>query len=168
MPLGEIAAGLVFSSGMAAITTTLLTCLKNGDAIIAQEQLYGATCVSTFMKDSRPNTGSTRYSFMTRSRRTGWRPLKLHPNAKIAYMETPSNPGMAVVDLKGVTEIAHSFGARVIVDNTFASPYCQRPLTLGADMVLHSTTKYLSGHGQVIGGVVVSRIRNLLALNWLQ
>ena len=164
-PLNEVAAGLVFASGMAAITTSLLTCLKNGDTIIAQEQLYGATY--TFLKDIAAKYGIQPVFIHDPIPENWLAAFKAHPDAKIAYVETPSNPGMAVVDLNGVIEIAHSFGARVIVDNTFASPYCQRPLTLGADIVLHSTTKYLSGHGQVIGGVVVSRhpdfIRNELA-----
>jgi methionine-gamma-lyase len=79
------------------------------------------------------------------------------PDAVLAYAETPVNPTLSLIDLAGVASIAHRYGAWLMVDNTFATPYCQRPLTLGADVVIHSTTKYLSGHGAVIGGVVVSR-----------
>lgn len=163
---GELAASLVFASGMAAITTIFLTCLQSGDTIIAQEQLYGATF--TFLKDISVKYGVYPVFIHDPTPENWSKAFKTNPNAKIAYIETPSNPGMAVVDLNGVIEIAHKYGALVVVDNTFASPYCQRPLSLGADIVLHSTTKYLSGHGQVIGGVVVSRhpdfIRNELAL----
>jgi methionine-gamma-lyase len=79
-----------------------------------------------------------------------------HPDAKLAYAETPANPTMAVVDLQAIGELAHQHGAWLAVDNTFASPYCQRPLSLGADIVMHSTTKFLSGHGTLTGGAVVS------------
>ena len=80
----------------------------------------------------------------------------IHPDAKLAYAETPANPTMKIVDLKAAAEFAHQKGAWLMVDNTFATPYCQRPLTLGADIVVHSTTKYLGGHGLVIGGAMVT------------
>ncbi len=80
-----------------------------------------------------------------------------HPQAHLAYVESPSNPALTLVDLAAVAGIAHAHGAWLMADNTFASPYCQRPLSLGADVVIHSTTKYLSGHGLLIGGCVVSR-----------
>jgi methionine-gamma-lyase len=83
--------------------------------------------------------------------------FQAHPDAVLAYAETPANPTMAIVDLAAVAEIAHRYGAWLFVDNTFATPYCQRPLTLGVDVCLHSTTKYLSGHGMIVGGAVVSR-----------
>ena len=91
-----------------------------------------------------------------------------HPEAVLAYAETPVNPTLAMVDLAAVAEIAHRHGAWLMVDNTFASPYCQRPLSLGADIVLHSTTKYLAGHGAVVGGVVVSRHLSLRAQRAVQ
>lgn len=153
--LAEIAAGLSFSSGMAAITTTLLSVLKSGDTIIAQQQLYGGTF--TFLKDIAPTYG-IKVVFLKDPNPEAWQvELSKYPRVKAVYLETPSNPGMALIDLKPITDIAHQAGARVMVDNTFATPFCQRPLTLGADIVLHSTTKYISGHGQVIGGVAVSR-----------
>ncbi|NTV35656.1 MAG: methionine gamma-lyase, partial [Anaerolineaceae bacterium] len=85
-----------------------------------------------------------------------------NPEAVAAYIETPVNPTMAVVDIARISEIAHRYGAWVIADNTFATPFCQRPLTLGADVVVHSTTKYISGHGLTIGGAVVSRHVNFI------
>ena len=87
----------------------------------------------------------------------GWEAaFRAHPEAVLAYAETPANPTLSLVDLGAAADIAHRSGAWLMVDNTFATPYCQRPLGLGADIVVHSTTKYLSGHGQVIGGAVAS------------
>ena len=164
--LDDLAAGMVFASGMAAITTSLLACLKSGDTIIVQEQLYGATY--TFIKNIAVEYG-IQAVFVHDPTPENWQAaFEQHPQAKIAYIESPSNPGMAVVDIQEVVEIAHPSGAWVIVDNTFATPFCQRPLTLGVDIVVHSTTKYLSGHGQVIGGAVISRhpefVKNELAM----
>lgn len=80
-----------------------------------------------------------------------------HPGSVLAYAESPVNPAMTVVDLQALADIAHRHGALLLVDNTFATPYCQRPLGLGADLVIHSTTKFLSGHGALIGGALVGR-----------
>jgi methionine-gamma-lyase len=80
-----------------------------------------------------------------------------HPDTAIAYFETPANPAMEIVDIAEVCNLAHAAGAWAVVDNTFATPFCQRPLTLGADVVVHSTTKYLGGHGTIIGGAVIAR-----------
>ncbi len=82
--------------------------------------------------------------------------FEAHPDAVMAYTESPTNPTLEVVDLRAVAEIAHAHGAWAVVDNTFSTPYCMRPLTMGYDVVLHSTTKYLTGHGLVIGGAVIS------------
>lgn len=136
------------------MTTPILTLLKAGDAVIAQEALYGATY--TFLKEMAPRYGieviwlrhpnrkiGELRSWATRMR--SWHISRLRPN-----------PSMEVVDIAAAADAAHAAGAWLMVDNTFASPYCQRPLTFGADIVIHSTTKYLSGHGQVIGGVLVT------------
>jgi methionine-gamma-lyase len=154
-PLKELADGLVFASGMAAITTTLLACLKSGSTVIAQCQLYGATF--SFLKNIAPTYG-IKVVFMSETQPQDWEEaFKANPGAKLAYCESPSNPSMDIVDLSAVAEIAHRYGAWAVVDNTFATPFCQRPLTLGMDVTIHSTTKYLAGHGQVVGGAVVSR-----------
>ncbi len=150
----HLAAAQVFSSGMAAITALLLSLLKKGDTIIAQEAVYSATF--TFLKEVAPTLGIQVIWVRDVSSR-GWEAaFEAHPNARLAYAETPANPTMAMVDLKAVAELAHQRAAWLAVDNTFATPYCQRPLSLGADIVAHSTTKYLSGHGALTGGVVVS------------
>lgn len=152
--VADVASGWVFSSGMAAITTALLALLKSGDTVIAQEALYGATY--TFLKNYAPRYGIN-VVWMREPKPDDWTAaFAANPGAKLAYVETPSNPTMAVVDIKKAAEAAHTAGAWLMVDNTFATPYCQRPLTFGADVVVHSTTKYIGGHGAVIGGALVS------------
>jgi methionine-gamma-lyase len=154
-PAGEIVAGLVFATGMAAITSAILARVRSGQTIIAQEALYGATF--TFLHDIAPRYGID-VVWLHRVETQDWdEAFRAHPDAVMAYAETPANPTMAIVDLAAVAEIAHRHGAWLFVDNTFATPYCQRPLSLGADVCLHSTTKYLSGHGMIVGGAVVSR-----------
>ncbi len=150
----NLVAGQVFTSGMAAITAVLFSLLKAGDTIVAQEAVYSATF--TFLKEIAPTLG-IQVEWVRDISPTGWEAaFKAHPGARLAYAETPANPTMAMVDLKAVAEIAHHYGAWLAVDNTFATPYCQRPLNLGADIVVHSTTKFLSGHGALTGGAVVS------------
>lgn len=154
-PEGEIVAGLLFSSGMAAVTSAILARVRAGETIIAQEALYSATF--GFLDKLAPRYG-IKVVWIHDPTPEAWRQAFAdHPEAVMAYAESPSNPTMSVVDLVEVVEIAHRHKAWVLVDNTFASPYCQRPLSLGVDVVIHSTTKYLSGHGVVVGGVVVSR-----------
>jgi methionine-gamma-lyase len=150
----EIAGGMVFASGMAAITGVFLARCKAGDTIIAQSSLYSAT--HTFLKTYAPRYGMHTV-FLNEPSPDAWEAaFKDNPGTVLAYAESPSNPSMAIVDLKEAARIAHANGAWLVVDNTFASPVCQRPLTLGADIVVHSTTKYLSGHGLLVGGAVVS------------
>lgn len=154
-PVGDSASGLVFASGMAAITAAILARVKGGQTIISQERLYSATY--NFLNEITAQYG-IRVVWVCDARPEQWEAaFQAHPEAVLAYIETPVNPTLSVIDLAAVSEIAHRRHAWVMVDNTFATPYCQRPLTLGADIVAHSTTKYLSGHGLVIGGAVVSR-----------
>jgi len=151
----EVVVGQVFATGMAAITTSILARVKAGDTIIAQEALYAATF--TFLDQIASRLG-IKVVWLHDLHPQAWeRAFEQHPEAVLAYVETPANPTMAIVDLSAVVEIAHRHNAWVFVDNTFASPFAQRPLSLGADVVLHSTTKYLSGHGTIVGGAAVSR-----------
>ena len=151
---GVLVVGQVFTSGMAAITAVLFSLLKAGETIIAQEAVYSATF--TFLKDIAPTLG-IQVVWITDTSQAVWEEaFATNPHARLAYAETPANPTMAVVDLKMVADLAHRYGAWLAVDNTFATPFCQRPLSLGADIVLHSTTKFLSGHGALTGGAVVS------------
>lgn len=154
-PLRDVASGLIFGSGMAAVTSTILSRVKQGGTVIAQEALYSATF--RMLKEIAPDWG-IQCVLLEDPRPEAWeQAFAEHPEAGLAYAESPSNPAMALVDLAAVAEIAHRRGAWLAVDNTFATPYCQRPLSLGADVVVHSTTKYLSGHGAVVGGAAVSR-----------
>lgn len=151
----DVVDGYVFSSGMAAITTAIFAKVKAGQTILSQEALYGATF--TFLHDMAARLG-VKTVFLKDISMNGWKQaFKDHPEAVLAYAETPANPTMAIIDLKSLADLSHEHGAWLMVDNTFATPYCQRPLTLGADVVIHSTTKYLTGHGSLIGGTVISR-----------
>jgi len=147
--------GHLFSSGMAAVTAAVLGCLKSGDKLVAHQNLYGAT-YSLLHHLAEEN--KIQVIWLKSGDVTEWeQAFQAHPDARLAYAETPTNPNLSLVDLQAVANIAHQYNAWLLVDNTFASPYCQRPFNLGADIVLHSTTKYLCGHGTIIGGVVLSR-----------
>jgi len=154
-PMEDIVAAQVFSSGMGAVTTAILARVHGGDTIIAQRTLYAATY--TFLQHMAGDLG-IQVVWVDDLRPEGWEAaFRAHPEARLAYAETPANPTLSLVDLAALAEIAHRYNAWLMVDNTFATPYCQRPLTLGADVVIHSTTKYLVGHGVVVGGTVISR-----------
>jgi methionine-gamma-lyase len=150
----DVAAGLMFASGMAAVTAAILACVHAGQTVLTQAALYDGTYL--FLKNLAPQYGIN-VVWVTENTPAGWEAaFNAHPDAKLAYLETPVNPTLRLTDIPAVVKLAHHYGARVAVDNTFATPYCQRPLTLGADVVVHSTTKYLSGHGQVLGGALLT------------
>jgi len=150
----ETVAGLVFSSGMAAVTAAILARVKSGQTIIAQKHVYSAT--HNFLQDLAPQYG-IQVIWLAEGARLEWEAaFQAYPEAVLAYAETPANPTLSLVDLAAAAEIAHRTGTWLMVDNTFATPFCQRPLSLGADIVVHSTTKYLSGHGVIVGGAVIS------------
>jgi len=156
----EIVGGLVFASGMAAVTAAILATVKSGETVLTQAALYDGTYL--FFKNLAPRYGIN-VVWVADNTQAGWEAaFTANPGAKLAYIETPVNPTLRLTDICAVVKIAHQYGARVVVDNTFATPYCQRPLTMGADLVVHSTTKYLSGHGQVVGGVVLTTDLDLL------
>ena len=144
-------AGLALSSGMGAITSTLWTLLAPGDEIIVDQTLYG--CTYAFLHHGLTKFGVT----VTHLDLTD--PANLHGaisnKTRVVYFETPANPNMRLVDIARISDIAHQAGAKVVVDNTYATPYLTRPIELGADIALHSATKYLGGHGDVIAGLVV-------------
>lgn len=156
--LDEVVTGRMFSSGMAAAAAVLFSLARAGQAVVAQKALYSASF--TLLEEYARSLG-IRVTWVERAADpAAWeQAFAATPGAGMAYAETPANPALSLVDLRAVAEIAHRAGARLVVDNTFATPYCQRPLTLGADVVLHSTTKYLCGHGEIIGGAVVSTDR---------
>jgi cystathionine gamma-lyase len=144
--------GLAFASGLAATTATL-SLFKPGDEVAAAADLYGGTyrllervfkpwgLVARYTDDPSPD-GFARI---------------LTPKTKLVWIETPTNPLLQLLDISAIAQLAHKAGAFLAVDNTFASPYLQQPLHLGADLVVHSTTKYLGGHSDVVGGAVIGR-----------
>lgn len=139
------------ASGMAAISTALVTLLKKGDHIVAGDALYG--CTHSFISEILPQYGIEVTMVDTSKLENIENAMK--PNTKVVYVETPANPTMKLVDLKGASEIAHKHGAYIITDNTFMSPYLQRPIEHGVDVVVHSATKYLGGHGDLLAGLIV-------------
>lgn len=157
----EMVGGLVFASGMAAVTAAVLACVHSGETVLTQAALYDGTYL--FMKNLAPKYG-IQVVWVTDNTPAGWaQAFDQHPEAKLAYIESPVNPTLRLTDLSAVKSIAHQFGAKVAVDNTFATPFCQRPFNFGVDLVVHSTTKYLSGHGQVLGGAVLTTDLDLLS-----
>lgn len=146
-------AGLAVASGMTAIAAPLWTLCKSGDHIVAAETLYG--CTFALLSNCMIKFGiEVTFVDATKPEKIA---QAIRKNTKVVYIETPANPTMSLVDIKAVAEIAHGQGVQLMVDNTFMSPYCQRPLELGADVVVHSATKYLNGHGDVIAGVIVGK-----------
>jgi len=145
--------GIATSSGMGAVCTVYMALLEAGSHMISTASVYGPSrglmendfarfgVQSTYVNTS--NLAEVRAAF--------------RPNTKLVYIESPSNPAMQVTDIEAVSAIAHEHGCLVVVDNTFASPYLQLPLDLGADVVLHSITKFINGHADVVGGIIVSK-----------
>jgi len=146
--------GVAFGSGMAAITTGIIS-LAKGKHIIAQDALYG--CTSQFLKEETKMLGmSTSFIDMTDLFLLEIE-LKKNPNTALIYLESIANPTMKVSNIKAISKLAKEHDALVMVDNTFATPYHLQPLKFGADVVVHSTTKYMGGHGTIIGGAMVAK-----------
>lgn len=151
--LEEGEAAVATSSGMGAISSTLWTILKAGDHIVTDKTLYG--CTFALMCH-----GLTRFGIdVTFVDTSNLDEVKnaMKENTRVVYLETPANPNLKIVDIEALAKLAHTNpNTLVIVDNTFATPYMQKPLTLGADIVVHSVTKYINGHGDVIAGLVIT------------
>ena len=145
-------AALATASGMAAIATVILTLMKKGDHLISGNGIYTSTH-SLFSK--LPSWGME-VSFVDQTRPSEIA-AKIKSNTRLIFLETPSNPLLDLADIGGIARIARKAGAQVMVDNTFATPYYQRPLELGADIVIHSATKYLSGHLDTMGGAIIGK-----------
>ncbi|PEL19918.1 methionine gamma-lyase [Bacillus wiedmannii] len=148
---------LAFGSGMAAISATLIGFLKAGDHIICSNGLYG--CTYGFLEVLEEKFMIT-HSFCDMETEDDVE-NKIRPNTKVIFVETPINPTMKLIDLKQVIRVAKRNGLLVVVDNTFCSPYLQRPLELGCDAVVHSATKYIGGHGDVVAGVTICKTKAL-------
>ena len=146
-------AALVTASGMAAISTTLLTLLSSGDHLLAQDCLYGGTY--EFINNDLPSLGIA-HDFVLGGDPDSWK-RKLRPTTKVLYFETMTNPLLEVADMQAVVEFARSHKLISVIDNTFASPINFRPPELGFDLSIHSCTKYLNGHADIIAGAVIGR-----------
>jgi cystathionine beta-lyase/cystathionine gamma-synthase len=143
--------GLAFASGLAATTAVFAALLRPGDEVAASADLYGGTfrLLERVFKPWGLNA-----SYTDQSSPSAFEAI-ITPKTKMVWIESPTNPLLQVLDIAAIADVAHRHGAKLVVDNTFASPYLQQPLKLGADIVVHSTTKYLGGHSDVVGGAVI-------------
>jgi methionine-gamma-lyase len=145
--------GVATSSGMGAVSAIYMALLSQGAHLVSTGSVYGP---SRGLIEKQFSRFGVDYSYVDTSDLANVREA-MRPTTKMVYLESPSNPAMLVTDILAVSEIAHQHGALVVVDNTFASPYLQKPLDLGADIVLHSVTKFINGHADVVGGIIVGR-----------
>ncbi len=143
--------GLACGSGMAAISTVFMALVSAGEHIVCSDAVYGPTC--TLLENVLSRFG-VEVTIVDTSDLDAIR-AAMRENTKVVYIETPGNPTLVVTDIAAAAEIAHAHGAQVVVDNTFMTPILQRPFELGADVVLHSLTKFLNGHADVVGGAIV-------------
>lgn len=143
--------GFAFASGCAA-TTTIMHILKQGDHVVAMDDMYGGT-FRLFDKVLQHNGLQFAYTDLTKTENFE---KSIKPNTKLVWLETPTNPTLKLADIKTISNLAKKHNILVVVDNTFMSPYFQRPLELGADIVVHSATKYIGGHSDMVGGAVVT------------
>ncbi len=153
--------GFAFASGMAA-TATILELLDAGSHVVAGDDLYGGTY--RLFHRVRERTAGLKFSFAALDQADSLREA-IRPETRMVWVETPTNPMLKIVDIAAAAEIAHEYGALLVVDNTFSTPFLTQPLELGADIVMHSATKFLNGHSDMIGGVAVVRDDEELAEN---
>lgn len=144
--------GRAFASGMAATDTALRSMLRPGDHLVIPDDAYGGTFR---LIDKVFSQWGVDYTPVSVNDVDAVR-AAIEPRTKVVWVETPTNPLLTIADIEALAQVAHDGGTRLVVDNTFASPYLQQPLALGADVVLHSTTKYLGGHSDVVGGALVT------------
>lgn len=145
--------GIATSSGMGAVNTVYMALLASGSHMVSTASVYGP---SRGLMEKDYSRFGVQSSFVNSSDLAQVK-AALRPNTKVVYIESPSNPAMQVTDIEAVSAMAHENASLVVVDNTFASPYLQNPLDLGADVVLHSITKFINGHADVVGGLIVAR-----------
>src|SRR5690625_3758639 len=145
--------GLAFGSGMAAISAVLLGLTKANDHVLCSMGLYGSTFSLLKIMEEKYNISHDLIEMKTKEEIRTY----IKPETACIYVETPINPTMQLVDLKMVAEVGKEFGIPVVVDNTFSTPYLQRPLKLGCDVVVHSATKYIGGHGDVVAGLAAGK-----------
>lgn len=147
--------GLLTASGQAAMSTMIMANVSAGDTILSSQSLYGGT--QEFFSSVLPRFGVNCISRDLGNTELLEATLQQTPSIKLIHLETPANPGMQCIDIAAVSLLARKFDVLVTVDNTFATPYLQQPFKLGADLIFHSTTKFLNGHGTAIGGVIIGK-----------
>jgi len=145
--------GISASSGMGAISTIYMALLSNGAHLVSHNAIYGPA--RGIIENIFPKFG-VESTYIDASKLENIEKA-IKPNTKMVYIETPANPTMDIIDIKAAAEIAHKHGLPLVVDNTFCSPYLQRPLDLGADIVVHSMTKFINGHADIVGGMIVTK-----------
>ncbi len=153
------AGGIATGSGMGAVNTVYMALLAQGAHMVSTASVYGP---SRGLIEKHYQHFGVEGAFVDTADLENLR-RAMRPNTRLVYVESPSNPAMQVTDIAGAAAIAHEHGSLLVVDNTFASPYLQRPLELGADVVLHSITKFINGHADVIGGILVAREERMVA-----
>jgi len=149
--------GIATASGMGAVSVVYMSVLSQGVHLVSTASVYGP---SRGLIEKQFCKFGVEYTYVDTSDVDNVR-AALRPNTKLVYLESPSNPAMLVTDIRAVSEVAHQHGALVAVDNTFASPHLQKPLDLGADIVFHSVTKFINGHADVVGGIIVAKDREV-------
>jgi len=150
--------GVATASGMGAVSVVYMALLGQGAHLVSTGSVYGP---SRGLIEKHFSRFGVEFTYVDTSDLANVR-AALRPKTKMVYLESPSNPAMLVSDIRAISELAHEHGALVVVDNTFASPYLQKPLDLGADVLLHSVTKFLNGHADVVGGIIVARSPDLV------
>lgn len=149
--------GVAVSSGMAAVSTIYMAFLKSGDHIVSTDAVYGPSrgIMESYFKKFGVESSYIKTSTASEIEKA------IKPNSKMLFIETPTNPTMEISDLKACVEIAHKHGLIVVVDNTFCSPYLQRPIELGVDVVFHSMTKFINGHADIVAGIIITKTEEL-------
>ena len=147
------------SSGMAAVTTIYMALLNAGDHMVSSAAVYGPSRVVMEQHFSRFGVESTYVNTADLSAIKS----AIKPNTKLIYVESPANPTMDITDIRACAELAHSIGALLVVDNTFCSPYLQTPIDMGADVVFHSVTKFINGHADIVGGIIIAKEKEVYA-----
>ena len=153
--------GLLFSSGMAAITSTMLAFVGKGDHVVSVEDVYGGTF--SFLRSELPRLGVEVSLVETTDPEAIARAIR--PSTKLVYLESPTNPLLRLVDIRAAVKVAKEHGVRTMIDSTFATPINQRPIDLGVDLVAHSCTKYLNGHSDLIAGAVLGREEDIESIS---
>ena len=146
-------AGFATASGMSAVFSSFMALLKQGDHLLSCNSIFGST--HTVISKYLPKYG-IEYSYVSADKPEEWE-AAIRPNTKMIYLETPTNPGLDIIDLECAGQLAKKHNLILNVDNCFATPFCQRPIEFGADLVVHSATKWMDGQGRVLGGVIVGR-----------